>query len=48
LWGEDLSKIGGLESETRAAASAIERLGVRAALEERLSRAPTGQTGERF
>jgi tagaturonate reductase len=48
LWGEDLSKIGGLESETRAAASAIERLGVRGALEERLSRVPMGQTGDRF
>jgi tagaturonate reductase len=48
LWGEDLSKIGGLESETRAAASAIERLGVGVALEERLSRAPTGQTEDRF
>jgi tagaturonate reductase len=37
LWGEDLSTIAGLELETRAAAAAIERLGVRGALEERLS-----------
>ena len=37
LWGEDLSKIGGLAAEARAAAAAIERRGVRAALEERLS-----------
>ena len=32
LWAEDLSKIAGLEPETRAAASAIETLGVRGAL----------------
>ena len=37
LWGEDLSTIAGLELETRSAAAAIERLGVRGALEERLS-----------
>jgi tagaturonate reductase len=37
LWGEDLSTIAGLELETRAAAAAIEGLGVRGALEERLS-----------
>ena len=37
LWGEDLSTIAGLELETRAAAAAIETLGVRGALEERLS-----------
>jgi tagaturonate reductase len=35
--GEDLSTIASLELETRAAAAAIERLGVRGALEERLS-----------
>ena len=43
LWGEDLSTIAGLEPETRAAAAAIERLGVRGALEERLSQMPTGR-----
>jgi hypothetical protein len=37
LGGEDLSTTAGLELETRAAAAAIERLGVRGALEERLS-----------
>ena len=45
LWGEDLSTIAGLEPETRAAAAAIEKLGVRGALEERLSQAPTRETG---
>ena len=48
LWGEDLSTIAGLEPETRAAAAAIERLGVRGALEERLSQMPTGRMGAGF
>ena len=48
LCGEDLSTIAGLEPETRAAAAAIERLGVRGALEERLSHAPASRTGAGF
>ncbi len=48
LWGENLSTIAGLEPETRAAAAAIERLGVRGALEERLPQMPTGRMGAGF
>ena len=48
LWGEDLSTIAGLEVETRAAAAAIERFGVRRALEEWLSRTPIGRIGARY
>jgi tagaturonate reductase len=43
LWGEDLSTISGLEAETRAAAAAIEKVGIRGALHDRLARAGLSQ-----
>ena len=39
LWGEDLTKLGNLAAEALAAFEAIERRGVRAAVEERLAAA---------